>query len=283
MLRAALPIVLAVVAVGSSGGCGEYRAPGPSAQRLVVVTPSLAEIVFAIGRGDRVVGVSDYCAYPPDAAKKPKIGGLVNPNLERILALRPDLVLVDSDPVGLVGRLRAAGVRSLVLRSESLQDVDRAIERLGKELGAEGAAGRLRRGTSRDLDAVRARVHGKAPLRVLFVVDRRPGRIQDVYAIGRRSFLSEILEIAGGTNVVEADRGAVPMSTEALIASGAEVIFDATRDPAGTAPWRELSSLPAVRADRVVPAHDSAFTIPGPRIPRAAARIARALHPEATP
>jgi iron complex transport system substrate-binding protein len=274
MLRGALPMLLAV-ALG--GACRRGRDPGPPARRIVVVTPSLAEIVFALGRGDRVVGVSDYCEHPPEAASKPKVGGLVNPNLERILALRPDLVLVDSDPVGLVGRLSAAGVRSLVLRSESLRDVDRAIDRIGGELGAAGAAGRLRRRIARDLDTVRARVAGRPRLRVLFVVDRRPGRIQDVYAIGRRSFLSEILEVAGGTNVVEADRGAVPLSTEALIAARADVIFDATRDPAGTAPWRDLPSIPAVRTGRLVGARDSAVTIPGPRIPRAAERIERAL------
>jgi iron complex transport system substrate-binding protein len=251
-------------------------------RRVVTLTPSHTEIAFALGRGDRVVGVSDWCAYPPDATKKPRVGGLVDPNLERILALRPDLVVLDSDPVGLGTRLRDAGVRTLVLRSESLADLDRAIDRLGEALGARGAAGRLRRSVARDLEAVKSRVRGLPRPKVLVVADRRPGHVVDVYAVGKKSFLSELIETAGGTNVLaDVDHGAVALSTESLLAEAPDVIFDATRDPAGTSPWRALGTIPAVRTGRIHDFSDPAFTIPGPRVGRAAERLARQLHPEA--
>jgi iron complex transport system substrate-binding protein len=250
----------------------------------VTLAPSLTEIAFALGRGDRVIGVDAFSRYPAEAKRRPRVGGLVDPSFEGVLALGPDLVLLSSAAGRFDQRLRAAGVRARVLRCESLADLRTNVATLGRLLEAEPAARALQERIVRELAEVRQRTAERPAPRVLYVFDRQPGAIRDVFAAGKKSFLHELLAIAGGENVLAAeDRGAVSVSHETLLASGAEVIFDATVDPAGLAPWQELVTLPAVRAGRVVAAHDPVFTIPGPRVGAVARRMAHFIHPEAAP
>jgi iron complex transport system substrate-binding protein len=251
---------------------------------VITAAPSFTEIAFALGRGDRVVGVSDFCERPPRACRLPRIGGLVDPDLERILALRPDLVVLLGDFPEADAPLRRAGVRTLLLDNESIGDVFHVIETLGEALDARESARALARRMRGDLDAVKRRVAGEPRPRVLWVLDRRPGTVQDVFAAGGGSFLTEILEVAGGHSVLADTRqGAIQISTEQLLRSGADVVLDSSSDPAGTLPWRTLPALPAVGNGRLVAVRDPVFTVPGPRIARAAERVARLLHPDLFP
>lgn len=268
--------------------CGQGAPPalraddGRPAHRVVTLAPSLTEIAFALGRGDRVVGVDAFSRYPAEATRLPRVGGLVDPSFEGVLALSPDLVLLSSTAGRFDRRLQAAGVRARVLRCESLADLRQNVAVLGRLLEAVPAAEALRERIDRELAEVRRRTLARPAPRVLYVFDRQPGAIRDVFAAGRRSFLHELLAIAGGDNVLGAeDRGAASVSHETLLASGAQVIFDATADPAGLAPWQDLVTLPAVRDRRVVAADDPVFTIPGPRVGAVARRMAAILHPEA--
>lgn len=273
-----------------SAACGRGAAASRSARedaparRVVTLAPSLTEIAFALGRGDRVVGIDAFSRHPPEATRLPRVGGLVDPSFEGVLALSPDLVLLSSSSGRFDQRLRSAGVRARVLRCESLADLRRNVAALGRLLEAEPAAVALGARIDRELAEVRRSAAGQPRPRVLYVFDRQPGAVRDVFAAGRKSFLHELLAIAGGDNVLGAeDRGAVSVSHEALLASGAEVIFDATADPAGLTPWQGLTALPAVRAGRIVAADDPVFTIPGPRVGAVARRMAAVIHPGAAP
>ena len=267
--------------------CGR-AAPAPSvsasARRVVILAPSLTEVAFALGRGDRVVGVDAFSRHPPAAARLPRVGGLVDPSLERILSLSPDLVVLTSAAGRFDRRLTAAGVPTRVLRCESLADLRHGVTELGRLLDAHDAAAALVQRVDGELEAVRRATADRPRVRVLYVFDRQPGAIRDVFAAGHRSFLDELLQIAGGANVLAAeDKGAVSVSHEALLASRPDVIFDAARDPAGLAPWSAVPELPAVAAHRLVEASDAIFTIPGPRVGEVARRMARALHPDVRP
>jgi iron complex transport system substrate-binding protein len=281
--RFALSFVLFAACGRGAQGAG-HGDDDARAHRVVTLAPSLTEIAFALGRGDRVIGVDGFSQYPAEATRLPRVGGLVDPSFEGVLALDPDLVLLSSAAGRFDQRLRTAGVRARVLRCESLADLHENVAVLGRLLEAEPAAHALQERIERELSEVRRRAAKQPPPRVLYVFDRQPGAIRDVFAAGKRSFLHELLAIAGGENVLAGeDHGAVSVSHETLLASGAEVIFDATADPAGLAPWRALVTLPAVRTGRIVAADDPVFTIPGPRVGAVARRMARVLHPEAAP
>lgn len=274
--------LLAVITVAIAACSGQPVATAGGGKRVVVIAPSLVEVVYALGRGDRLVGVDTFTTYPPEARRLPRVGGLVDPNFELILSLGPDLVVIESDQLRLTSRLREAGIETLALRCQSLEDLDRAIDALGERLDATGRARGLRARIRGELDAVRRASAGRRSVRLLYVLDRQPGAIRDVWAAGARSFLTEIARIAGGENVFgDVDRGALPVSTELLFDSRPEVIFDATRDPAGLDPWKAFGEMPAVAARRLVESSDPIFTIPGPRIPEVARRMLRALHPDA--
>lgn len=265
---------LAIAACG-----GRPVAPGNGGRRVVAIAPSLVEIVYALGRGDRLVGIDSFTSFPPEARRLPRVGGLVDPNFELVLSLRPDLVVIESDHERLSSRLRRAGVDTLALRCQSLGDLDRAIAALGERLDARERARSLAARIHDELAAVRSAAKDGRPVRLLYVIDRQPGAIRDVWAAGGRSFLGEIARVAGGDNVFgDVDRGALPVSTELLLASAPEVIFDATRDPAGLEPWKALGALPAVATGRLVDSSDPIFTIPGPRVPEVARRMLRVLH-----
>ena len=279
-----LPVAVLLAAVACGPSTPARRSDAAPVRRLVILAPSLTEIAFALGRGDRVVGVDTFSRYPAAAARLPKVGGLVDPSLEGILALSPDLVLLSSAASSLDARLRAAGVRARVLRCESLGDLRADVAALGEILDARPAAEALTARLDRELDAVRRATTGRPRPRVRYGFDRPPGAIRDVFAAGRRSFLHELLGIAGGANVFgDEARGAVSVSHEALLAARPEVVFDATADPAGLAPWQAVPELPAVRTGRLVATADPVFTIPGPRVGEVARRMARAIHPEAVP
>jgi len=275
-VRAALCLMFASACTTPPGG--------REARRVITAAPSFTEIAFALGRGDRVVGVSDFCEHPPEACRRPKVGGLIDPNLERMLALRPDLVVLLKDFPGVERALRGADVQTLLLENESLSDLFHVIGALGEALHAQDEAARLARRIHGDLDAIRRRVRGRPRKRLLWVLDRRPGTFQDVFAAGGGSFLTDLVEFAGGENVfADSPRGAMQLSTEQVLRSQPDVIFDSSGDPAGAAAWSALGVLPAVGHGRVLAVRDPAFTVPGPRVGRAAAKIARLLHPEVFP
>lgn len=283
MLRAALRIApllgllaaLSVCARPPSPPTVESRAP----QRIVSLTPALTEILFALGAGDRVVGVTQYCDFPPEAKTKPKVGGYVNPSVESVLALKPDLVLVSPGPGNRDSALamRRAGLRLEIVPAETLEESLAAIELVAGFAGAEAAGRDLAAAVRARLDAVAARVARAPRVRTLFCIQTDP-----IIAAGRDTLPSQLLELAGGSNVVEASR--YPrLDVEAVAGARPELILQARMDLANDAPhteeafWKRWPSIPAVAHGRVVVLPDDLTLRPGPRVADAAEELAAIL------
>ena len=261
-----------------------------AARRIVSLVPALTEMLFAIGAGSQVVAVSSFDDYPAEVKSLPRVGALLDPDTERILSLKPDLVIVYGSQSDLQTQLTRAGIRTFPYRHGGIDTILETIRELGGATGHDATAAKVVQDTKARLDAVRARVKGRRQPRVLLVFERMPRTLREIYASGGKGFLNEMLDIAGGRNVfAEAPRESVQPSSETILASGAEVILEvraegliAERDVAGERDvWSTLSSLPAVRAKRVHVLIGDYLVVPGPRFAQATEAFARVLHPDA--
>jgi iron complex transport system substrate-binding protein len=265
----------------------EAQRPPAPATRIVSLVPALTEVLFAIGAGPQVVGVSSYDEVPPEVKKLPKVGALLDPDTERILSLRPGLVVVYGSQSELAAQLPRAGIRTYSYRHGGIATTLDSIRELGTETGHSAEATALVSSLRRRLDAVRDKVKGRTRPRTLLVFERQPGTLRQVYASGGFGFLHEMLEIAGATNVfADVQRESVQPSVETLLARAPDVILEvrATGLAGGGGDlqaWSVLSSTPAVRNRRVLLLSGDYLVVPGPRMAAATETYARALHPDA--
>ncbi len=262
--------------------------PAGLPQRIIPMAPNIAETLFALGAGDRVAGVSEYTSYPPEAKAKPCVGALFNPDLERITALRPDLVIVQDRHERVEALCRTRGIALLRVNMARVASILEGIETLGQRLGAETQARELTDRIRRKLDAVRARAANRPPVRVLICVDRTPGTLKNLFTVGRDSFLSEMVEIAGGENIFnDVARDYFSPSLEEVVLRKPDVIIETRPGQFGDeaarrkliADWDAMPNLPAVRAGRVTVLTEDYIVVPGPRVGLIAERLASALHP----
>jgi len=266
-------------------------AQGP--QRIISAAPSITEMLYALGLGNRVVGVTTFCHYPPEVREKPQIGSYMSPNLETMLELRPDLVIILKEHTGLGERLRKVGLSVLELEHTSLEGVYQSLRVLGKRAGVEDTAEKRIASIQSALDEIGARAKNLPRRSVMFIIGRTPGTIRDLMVVGRGSFLNELITIAGGRNLFGDSAGFYPkIALEELYAGRPEVVID-MGDMSDTDRvtdehkisvarlWQEFPMLPAVQAGRVFPVANDIFVVPGPRIVEAAGELLRMIHPEA--
>lgn len=257
-------------------------------QRIVALAPNITESLFALGVGGRVVGVGDFCFFPPEAKAKPRVGGEFNPNFERLLVLRPNLTVVQgvAEKVEEFGQRR--GIRVLHVNMDSLPTIYAGLARLGQATGTEGEAERLAAKIKLDLAAVAYRVAGRPRPKVLLCMNHQAGSLLGASTVNGKSFLSELLDVAGGDNVfADLELPYQTFSKEALLKRRADVVIELrpgeTLSEAGHGrlldDWRALSSLPAVREQRVYFLTDDCLLLAGPRVAKTAERLAEVLHP----
>ncbi len=295
---AVLTIALAVLGGCSGGGTVESATEGRGAaaakppQRIVSLAPSLTETLFALGVGDRVVGVTRYCAYPPEVLDLPVIGGHLDPNFEAIVSLEPDLVVLIPSGEANARRLEALGVPVLQIDQHDVRlpvgvDFDRGRSVRGRRRRASGCAPTSNDGWPRSPPSSRAH---RAPGRWWWWVTTSAA--EWCARCGRRgpdTFYSGVLEIAGGVNAVEDGLVRYPeISREGLTALDPDVVLDvvagieergAEIDEILTG-WRRLTELRAVREDRVRVLEGDLMVVPGPRLPEMVREVAMSLHPE---
>src|SRR5580658_4061663 len=176
--------------------------------RIVSTFPSITETLFALGAGDRVVGVSNYCRYPSAALSLPKVGSYTKPDPEKIALLRPDLVFIQKSAANLADRLDALGIKHVAVTVGSLAEVYSMIRDIGRAVGLQDRAEKLNGDIRSRLDAVRAQAAGRP--KVLIVVGRTPGTLTGLKAAGPSPYIGELLEIAGGRNVLAGTAIAYP-------------------------------------------------------------------------
>jgi iron complex transport system substrate-binding protein len=259
--------------------------PAPPS-RIVSLVPSATEIIFALDGDDRLVGVTDFCDWPPAARAKPHVGGMINPSLEAIVALRPDLVLVTDEgtPEDVGRHLQRVGIPTFALHGRRLVDVFEAIRLLGALTGRQSAAEPMIADMTAHMNRVRDAVRAYPVTTVLYVVWPEP-----LIVPGRDGIVTEFITLAGGRSVTADMPGAYPqMSLEAAVARDPQVIILA--DPAGEGSaaghqalqqWRRLTSVPAIKRGRLYSLDLSTLHRYGPRIPLGLETLARVIHPEA--
>ena len=251
--------------------------------RFVSLAPNITEIVYAIGAGDRLVGDTTYCDYPPEAKTVAKVGDTLQPSIERILALRPQLVLVStaSQLEAFTKQLDEHDIAVYVTDSRDLEGVFRSILSVGDVLNESVAASELVKQLRARSETVERAVAGLAPVSVFFQLSGQP-----LYTAGRRSFVTNLIERAGGRSVTSDVQEAWPrLSDETALASRPEAVImlsgDAMGAAANTKVAAALRNSPAVQNGRVYLVDGDLLTRPGPRLIDGLEQMAHALHPEA--
>jgi iron complex transport system substrate-binding protein len=267
------------------------KSPDFQIQRIISLVPAATEMLYAIGAGPRVVAVSSYDSFPPEVNTLPKVGALLDPNVELMLSLKPQLVVVYGSQTDLKQQLGRAGISIFDYRHAGLADVMTTIRALGERTGNAAKAEEVAQGIERGLDDIRRRVAGRPRPRTLLVFGRERLALRGLYASGGVGFLNDMLEIAGGTNAfADVKTQAVQASTEQILARRPEVILEAralnSAWPSGDRQaelnvWNAVASIPAVRNRRVLFLFDDRVVIPGPRVVEGAAIMAKALHSDA--
>src|SRR5215472_12146034 len=173
-----------------------------ASHRIVSIAPSITEILFALGAGDQVVGDTIYCNYPEEAKSKAKIGGFTTPSIELILALNPDLVFVTEKRPDIVKTLQQSRRMEVVaVEPNSVAGIYRSIQKIADKVGLSERGKELIQSIDKEIHANAAQTNRTARPKVLFVVGRTPGTVSDLIVVGRGSYLSELIELAGGVNV----------------------------------------------------------------------------------
>ncbi len=260
------------------------------AKRIVSLVPALTEMLFAVGAGSQVVGVSSYDDFPQEVLSLPRVGALLDPDTERILSLKPDLVIVYGSQTELEGQFARAGIRVYKYRHAGIANVLQTIRELGAISGHSHESDRVTAQLQSQLDAIRARVRGRPRPRTMLVMGRDAMALRGLFVSGGIGFLHELLDVAGGDDVfADVKREGVQPSNETMLVRAPQVIVElhAGDQPSPDvlqkerAVWSLLPSLPAVRNGRIHLLYGDYLVSPGPRLASAAEALARVLHPDA--
>jgi iron complex transport system substrate-binding protein len=251
--------------------------------RIVSLAPSLTETVYALGLQDRLVGDTDYCDYPPDAQKKPKVGGVINPNLEQIAALHPDLVLLskEGNMLDTVRALDSLHIPTYATDAHSIEQIIFSTQKLADVLNASAAGKTLADGLQQRLETLQERLAGAAPRRVLFIVWPEP-----LMSVGKGTFVADALRRAGAVSIVDSNQDWPQVSLEEVAKLQPDYLVFAESHTGS--PGNDFASvehrpgwqlLNAVRDRRYAVVSD-AIIRPAPRIVSVIEDLAHQLHPE---
>lgn len=254
--------------------------------RIVSLVPSVTETIFALGGEARLAGRTDWCDSPPAARDKPSVGGMINPSLEAIATLKPDLVIAtdEGNREETAVQLRRLGIPTYLVHAHRVAEMLDMIARLGALVERPDAVAPLVQSIQARIDDVRRRVAGRRPPRVLYVLWPEP-----LIVPGRASHITELIDLAGGRSITASvGESYVRLSLEAAVARAPDVIVLADHSRAGTAAgrqspekWQRLTSVPAIRDGRLHSIDLSILHRYGPRVAEGLELLARMLHPEA--
>lgn len=252
--------------------------------RIISLAPNITEILYALDLGERIVGVSRYCNYPPEAMKKEKVGGYINPSLEKILSLKPDLVIgtADGELKPFVHKMAALGIPVYIINPTHIDEVARSIGHIGRLTGATDSANRLQASMKQRVQMVQEAVKGRPRPRVLHVLSFEP-----LMSSGKGSWVHDLIERAGGQNVIEGLKERHPrISMEEVIRKDPQVILltgMVLKDPLTEQQkwWERWKQISAVRMGRIHNIEADLILRPSPRIVEGLEAVARVIHPEA--
>jgi len=259
-------------------------------QRIISLTPATTEILFALGLGDRVVGVTEYCNYPPEMeqlkkeGKLPTVGGYTNPDFEKIIALNPDLILVSTiHKTEVIPKLENKGFTLFTLEAQTLDDTLEDIRMAGKIAGVEKRADELVAQMEQRINTVTDRIKGREKPKVFYITWHDP-----LYTAGSGTLIGDLIEKAGGTNIFQDLTGHKTVDLEAVIVRNPQVIIACTGHGEGRDEplnWANgearLKTVEARKNNRVYQIDADIVSRSGPRAVDALEAMARFIHPEA--
>ena len=256
-----------------------YLAKAPT--RIVSLAPSVTETLFAIGAGSQVVGVTQFCDFPPEASQKPKVG-YANPNLESLVALQPDLIITPQQflKLDLLGKLEELKIPVFILADRSVEDIFSHIQTLGRMLDRSTEAVALGMDLRQEIARLKVRTQGQPPVRVLYVLNSQP-----LITVGPGSFIDQLIGLVGGVNVAAKSATPYPrLSMEAVLQEDPEVLVFPIGKAEGISEseqkaWRQWTTLTAVKQGRLRQIPADLLNRPGPRIGKGLELLVDILHP----
>ncbi len=260
-------------------------------ERIVSMSPDVTETLFELGLGDRVVGVTRYCKYPPEARTKAKVGGFLDPNFEALLALKPDLVVIRDDNQQSRAALRRLRLNTLAVSHKSVEGILDSITTIGRALGEEARAEEIVSDVHSRIGRIERKTAGRDRPRVLFVVARPAGsgKLEGVTVAAADGFFDKLITLAGGQNACRDVAAPFPLiSSEGILWMKPQVIIDLVRPISETKldketilrDWQQVAAVEAVKNRRVYVVDDDFASIPGPRFILLVEKLARLIHPE---
>jgi iron complex transport system substrate-binding protein len=259
--------------------------------RIISLAPNITEILFALGAGEQLVGVTDYCDYPSAATALAKVGGGLNPSLETIIALTPDLVILSASQQKLIKQLQQLGLRTLAVKGRTLEDIRHAITLIGHTSGRHSESAVLLAHFDAQLAMIQQKVAGLSRPQVMISIGHSLGSdsFKQFYIAGQQDFYNDLIQLAGGENVYQKPFPKVPsISLEGLFHLNPDIIIDvfpeANDHSASTEQvrqqWSHLSHISAIKYSRLHIIEADYATIPGPRIIQLLTQFAAIIHPE---
>ena len=274
-------VVCAVLLVGCGGG--------GKGEGIITMAPHLTETVFALGQEGRLIGRGSYDDWPARARRLPSVGGYLDPNFEQITMLGPELLILPGESVEVTQYAELQQLPVLNVHMDSLASIDAGIEAIGVALGCAREATALRQKIDSEVAALRAALKDVERPSAFIVTSRQAHDLNTLHTVGATSFVSELVDLAGATNIYgDTQQAYLEASKETLVKRAPAVIIEFHSGRSLTdrqrisyrSDWNNLPTIPAVQQGRIFMIMDSHGTRPGPRIVEIARQVAKHLHPE---
>jgi len=257
-------------------------------KRIISTSPSITEMLFELGLQDRIVAVTDFCIYPQEACLLPSIGGVLNPDIEKIVSLAPDLIILQSDSATVEKNIKSLGIPTFSIKVRTISDIFESINRLGKELNCQEAAEKLLLLLKDKINAFKQKLVGQLPKKVLLLLGDSSDPAHDLYAVGPGTFLNELLVLSGGENILKNSKAQYPkLSKEYIIEQSPEIIIEAgpksnlsqKEIDYKVEQWNRFPTIQAVRDKRIYFIGADYILIPGPRLVKILENFVQVIHP----
>lgn len=284
-------ITIALIALSSYQPTDSHLQTQQTTKRIISLAPSITETLFALGLADNVVAVTDYCDYPPQVLQLPKVGGLINPSLEAIIALQADLVIISNPQGKIVDQLQQLNINTLVVNDSSLNDIKQSITMIGQRTQHQPQAQKLLDDIERVSRIISQKVANLDQPRVMISIGHSLGtnHIKTAYIAGQHDFYNDLINLAGGQNAYQSKLLKVPsISSEGIMQLNPQVIIDIFPEADDhnadisqvLKQWHNLKYVDAITHNRVHIIEKNYATIPGPRIFLLLKQLAPLIHPE---
>ncbi len=275
--------------ISSPSHISDFPLNSPSSRRIVSTVPSGTELVYALGCQEQLAGVSNFCNSPPAAAELPSIGGSFNPNLERLLALEPDVIIVQGQAPKITRFCRLHQIEMIQIRMNTLEIIFEDMLMLGERLDCRDRADRLVSDCQNRLNEIQRPHADHEPVSVFFSLSRLGGSTTGLSTVGQSSFITEVIHLAGGRNIFADIKQPYPkISRESLLKRQPEIIIEPypgkklsqRQRRERLRAWQTMKGIPAVATGRIYFVPENLVLMPGPRIVESTVMLAEIFHPE---